>query len=629
VPPEPGGSGGSTGAPGNGSAVVEQETDGSERDRLTVSEGLAALSLDALSSVAYGPEAIVIVLATVGARGLGFTFPVTVAIVVLLAVLTSSYRQVIAAFPNGGSSYAVSGTYFGRTTSLIAAASLIVDYTLNVAVGISAGIAALTSAVPSLYAERVLLCAVVLVLITAANLYGVAESARLLILPTLIFVVSMFVVIVAGFLRSRPLVEPTHASATAVGSVGLVLLLKAFASGCSALTGVEAIANAVPNFRKPQVRRAQQTEVALGLLLGLMLLGLSGLISKYHVAPNATITVLSQLVDAAIGHNVAFFVIQGATVVLLALAANTSFGGLPVLAALLARDDNLPHVFALRADRQVYRYGVLILASVALVLLVISEGDTQRLVPVFAIGVFVGFTLAQAGMVLHWRRHRNPGWVGRACLNGFGAVLTAAALVIEAAAKFSEGGWLVFVAGTLLVLMFELVNKTYRKIGRALHAGEIPDAPIRRNTLVVVSVARVNLLTQKAIASAVSLGEEVRAITVTHPGTQDDERFQHLRELWDEWDPGVPLIALRTPSRSITRPIVDYLNAAEQEESNEQVIILIPEMELTKPWQRLLQNQRGAVIDRAVRKHTGVVIARLRFRIDTSAPTTVGSGTGR
>ena len=608
--------------------VVEQDTDGSEHDRLTVSEGLAALSLDALSSVAYGPEAIVIVLATVGAHGLGFTFPVTVAIVVLLSVLTTSYRQVIAAFPNGGSSYAVSRTYFGRTMSLIAAASLIVDYTLNVAVGISAGIEALTSAMPSLYAERVPLCIIVLILITAANLYGVAESARLLILPTFIFVFCMFAVIIAGFARSHPVVEPTHPSATAVGSVGLVLLLKAFASGCSALTGVEAIANAVPNFRKPRVRRAQQTEVALGLLLGLMLLGLSGLIGKYHVAPNATITVLSQLVNASLGHNAEFYVVQGATVVLLALAANTSFGGLPVLAALLARDDNLPHVFALRAERQVYRYGVIILASVALVLLVISEGNTQRLVPVFAIGVFVGFTLAQAGMVVHWRRHRSPGWRGRICLNGFGAVFTAAALVIEAVAKFGEGGWLVFVAVALLVLMFELVNHTYQKIGRALHAGEIPDAPVRRNTLVVVSVARVNLLTQRAIASAVSLGEEVRAVTVTHPGTQDDERFHHLRELWDEWNPGVPLIALRTPNRSITRPIVDYLNAAEQEESNEQVIMLIPEMELTKPWQRLLQNQRGRVIDRAVRRHTGVVIARLRFRIDTSAPITAGRPSG-
>ncbi|HZS20058.1 MAG TPA: APC family permease [Pseudonocardiaceae bacterium] len=580
-------------------------------------QGLAALSLDALASVAYGPEAIVVVLAVAGSHGLGFTLPVTVAIVVLLAALTFSYRQVIAAFPNGGGAYAVAGRHLGRRVSLVAAASLIIDYVLNVAVSVSAGVAALTSAFPSLYGSRVWWCVLVLVLITAVNLYGVVESAKVMIVPTVVFIVAIAAVVVAGLLRSHPATEPTHPAASAAGTVGFLLLLKAFASGCSALTGVEAIANAVPTFRAPRVQRAQRTEVALGALLGAMLLGLSLLIGRFHVAPSSNKTVLAQLTDASLGHNAGFYVVQFATMLLLALAANTSFGGMPVLTSLLAKDHHLPHVFALRADRQVYRYGVLVLSGFALLLLIGAEGDTQALVPVFAIGVFIGFTLSQVGMVRHWRQQRGPGWQGRAALNGFGAVLTAAATVVELVAKFGEGGWMVFAAVALLVALFEAIHRTYQRIGAALHVGEIPGPPRPRRTLVVVPVGAVNRLTQEAIGAALSLGEDVRAVTVTHPDENDRPIAARLEADWRVWNPHVPLTVLVSPSRSLTRPIVDHLRAVDAEDEHDRLVVLIPEMQLTRWWQRLLQNQRGKVLDRAIRRNTEAVIARLRFRIDT------------
>src|SRR5215469_3293269 len=382
-----------------------------EKHRLTALEGLAALSLDALSSVAYGPQAIIIVLATAGVAALHYTLPVTLAIVVLLVVLVISYRQVIEAFPNGGGAYAVAKAHLGVNPSLIAAASLVIDYVLNAAVGVSAGVEALTSAFPGLYRDRVWLCLVVLGLITAANLWGVAESARLFIAPTVLFIVAIFAVIIAGLIRPHPLPFPPGSASSVPMAVGILLLLKAFASGSVALTGVEAIANAVPEFREPRARRAQHTEAGLGLILGLMLIGIAVLADKFKAEPSKSVTTLAQLTQGSLGHNFVFYAIQLLTTILLALAANTSFGGLPVLASLLATDNFLPHLFFLRAQRQVHRYGVIVLAIAAAILLVVTRGDTQALIPVFAIGVFVGFTLSQAGMVKHWRERRglHPG----------------------------------------------------------------------------------------------------------------------------------------------------------------------------------------------------------------------------
>ncbi|MFD5621484.1 APC family permease [Streptomyces yangpuensis] len=593
-----------------------------DRHRLTALQGLAALSLDAMASVAYGPEAIVLVLAAAGAYGMGFTLPVTLAIAALLAVLVASYRQVIAAFPDGGGSYAVAKRHLGRRTSLVAAASLILDYVLNVAVSVTAGVAALTSAFPELYAERVWICLGILLLVTAVNLRGVVESAKAFLVPTAVFVGSILAMVVVGLFRDGPVSTASaagHASALGEGAttVGALLLLKAFAAGCSALTGVEAVANAVPSFKAPAARRAQRTEVALGALLGVMLIGLSILIGRFHLQPVEGVTVLAQLADASFGHNAAFYVVQFATMVLLALAANTSFGGLPVLMSLLARDNHLPHVFALKADRQVHRHGVVWLALVSAALLVLSGGDTNTLVPLFAIGVFIGFTICQVGMVRHWYGERPRGWQAKAALNGFGALLTGVSAVVVTATKFTEGAWLIVVALPLLVLGFQKVHRAYTEIGARLELGRIPQAPRRSRSVVVVPVSGLSRLTSQALTAARSLGDEVLAVTVTHPAPEDRQAAEALRRDWELWKPGVELVELSSETRSLGRPLAAYVRKLAQAHPQAQVTVLIPETEPARLWQRMLQNQRGSVVAHAVRRDTDAVICRLRFRITT------------
>jgi amino acid transporter len=580
---------------------------------LTVVGGLAALSLDAMASVAYGPEAIVIVLAVAGGAGLGFTVPVTLAIAILLGVLTLSYRQVIAAFPEGGGAYGVSKKYLGRQASLVAAASLVIDYVLNVAVSVAAGVAALTSAFPELLPYTVWLCLGVLAVITAINMRGIAHSARAFVLPTVIYVGAIIVVVIVGLIRDTPAVTEHSGAAQQLQTAGVLLLLRAFANGCAALTGVEAIANTVPSFRKPRVRRAQNTEIALGALLAVMLIGIAVLVEKFTIHPVDGVTVLSQVTEASIGNGLGFYIVQFSTVVLLALAANTSFGGLPVLAQLLAKDNNLPHLFALRAERQVHTYGIGFLTLASAVLLVAAGGAMNVLVPLFAIGVFVGFTLSQFGMVRHWRSERGPGWRGRAMLNGAGAVLTAVAAIVVTASKFGEGGWLIVLALPLIVILMEGVNRFYCKIGDRLELGKTPAPPRPHRSLVVVPVGTVSRLTRDAIAAALSLGDRVVAVYVTHP--EDEDTARDFVAEWDRWNPGVDLVLLHDERRRLGEPLVEYLRDVPEK----QVFVLIAEVEPEHVWQRILQNQRGAVLAHALRRRSDAIVCRLRFRIDPLA----------
>jgi len=606
------------------SAAVEHD----EQHRLTAVEGLAALSLDALSSVAYGPEAILVVLVAAGATALHYSIMITGAIVVLLAVLVVSYRQVIAAFPNGGGAYAVSKAHLGTQASLVAAASLIVDYVLNAAVGVSAGIEALYSSFPALYGARVWLCVAVLALITGLNLWGVAESAKVFTVPTLLFILSMAAVIVGGLIRTNPAVTLNYQFGSSTETVGILLLLKAFASGCSALTGVEAIANAVPEFRKPRARRAQHTEVGLGVLLGAMLVGLGILIRKFHVVPHSNVTVLAQLTEASLGHNIVFYAIGLITTVLLALAANTSFGGLPVLASLLAKDNFLPHMFGLRADRQVHRTGVIVLAVLAAALLVASNGSTQALIPLFAVGVFIGFTLSQLGMVRHWRGQRTRGWKVRATINGFGALLTALTTIIELVSKFTEGAWLIVIVIPSLVLLFNRVHRTYDRIGALLGIGQTPKPPTKEKSRVVVPVAGMSSLTAEGISTALSLSDDVVAVTVVFADPEDEAADVSFRQQWEDWHPNVPLITLRSVHRSIAKPIVKYLCQIEDDNEYQSLVVVIPEVQPKKFWYYLLFNQRGVILDRAIRRGTGnVVLCRLRYRLEQLASSDGGPAT--
>jgi Amino acid permease len=576
------------------------------KDHLTSFGGLAALSLDALSSVAYGPEAIVLVLAAAGTAALGLTLPVTLAIAGLLAVLVVSYCQVIAVHPGGGGAYAVGKKDLGATVSLLAAASLVVDYVLTVAVSLAAGAASLASAFPSLAHHLLALCLTGLVLIAAVNLWGIAESARVLMLPMVVFLAAIFGVIIIGLVRSHPAaVIGTAQPVRITEAVGVILVLKAFAAGCSALTGIEAIANGVPAFRPPRARRAQRTE----LLLGAMLIGLSVLIRREHVAPRGGVTVLAQLTAASFGTGWAYYAASIAVTVVLALAANTSFGGLPVLMSLLSDDDRLPHLLGLRAERPVHRYGVVALAVLAGVLLIAVNAETVRLIPLYAIGVFTGFTISQTGLVRHWHGQRAPRWWLHAALNGTGAILTATAAAVFIATKFTSGAWIVVLIVPALMLLFSRIQSYYHAVGLELDLGQLPHRPRSARSLVIVPVGSISKLTEHALHAALSLGDDVIAVSV-HPEAAQSAAF---RAAWDRWNPGVRLETLDSPHRSLVHPVVDYVRHARQ--SGRQVAVLIPEIQPRRWRYRILQNQRGLLLATVLRASTDAVICTIPYRL--------------
>src|SRR6516225_7765050 len=454
---------------------------GTGKERITPVEGLSALSLDALTSVAYGPEAIILALAVAGAGALHLVLPITIAIVALLAILVFSYRQVIDAYPGGGGAYAVSRANLGTNVSLVAAAALVVDYTLTVAVSIAAGVASLQSAYPGLNGATIPLCLGILLLITVLNLRGLGETARAFLLPTMVFIVGLLAVIAVGLIHPLGLNEAplgqSQLPTTGLKAVTILLVLKAFSAGCSALTGVEAIANGVPLFREPRAVRAKRTEMLLGVILGAMLLGLAVLAKRWHIGPRSGQTVLSQIMAMAVGRSWAYYVVSITITIVLALAANTSFGGLPVLASLVARDNYLPHLFSIRGDRQVFSNGILVLALMSAALLVAVDGNTNTLIPLFAIGVFTGFTLSQTGLVVHWRRTRPPWWWRRAIINGTGAVVTAVATIVFLVTKFTEGAWVVVIAIPAFILLFLRIHAYYERAGKALRLDETPHQP--------------------------------------------------------------------------------------------------------------------------------------------------------
>ncbi|HXB36219.1 MAG TPA: APC family permease [Acidimicrobiales bacterium] len=594
---------------------------GTGRERITPIEGLSALSLDALTSVAYGPEAIIIVLAVAGAGALHLVLPITIAIVGLLAILVFSYRQVIDAYPGGGGAYAVSRANLGTNVSLVAAAALVVDYTLTVAVSIAAGVASLQSAYPSLNSATIPLCLGILLLITLLNLRGLGETARAFLLPTMVFIVGLLAVIAVGLIHPLGLNEAqvgqSQLPTTGLKAVTILLVLKAFSAGCSALTGVEAIANGVPLFREPRAVRAKRTEMLLGLILGAMLLGLAVLAKKWHIGPRSGQTVLSQIMAMAVGRSWAYYIVTITITIVLALAANTSFGGLPVLASLVSRDNYLPHLFSIRGDRQVFSTGIVVLAVLSGALLVAVDGNTNTLIPLFAIGVFIGFTLSQTGLVVHWRKERPRGWQRRAVINGIGAFITAVATVVFLISKFTEGAWVVVIAIPAFILLFTRIHAYYVRAGRELGLDEIPPKPVEKRTIVIVPVNRISRLTEQAITEAVSLGQEVVAITVIlRTGDDAVHWVDSLQHAWRQWDPGVPLRVLRTDYASVVEPIVRFIDGTREEHPNDQIVVLIPVIRPDKFRYRLLHNQIDIVLSRALRSREDVIVARVSVPLE-------------
>ncbi|HXX90304.1 MAG TPA: APC family permease [Acidimicrobiales bacterium] len=589
------------------------------KEQITPVEGLSALSLDALTSVAYGPEAILVVLAAAGAGALHLVLPVTLAIVGLLAILVFSYRQVIDAYPGGGGAYAVSRANLGTRASLLAAASLVVDYTLTVAVSIAAGVAALTSAFPGLAGATVPVCLGILALITVLNLRGLGETARAFLLPTMVFIVGLLAILAVGLVHPLGLGTPQKGTSQVpvhgLQAVTVLLILKAFSAGCSALTGVEAIANGVPLFKEPRTVRAKRTEMLLGVILGVMLLGLAVLARRWHIGPRSGQTVLSQIMAMAVGRGAVYYIVSVTITIVLALAANTSFGGLPVLASLLARDNYLPHLFSLRGDRQVFSNGIWALALMAAALLVAVAGNTDTLIPLFAIGVFTGFTLSQTGLVVHWRRTRPPHWRRRATVNGVGAVVTALATVVFLVSKFTEGAWVVVVAVPLFIFVFLRIHAYYERAAQELGIDVIPEPPVGKRTIVIVPVNRVSQLTRHALCEAESLGQEVIAVTVMlHVDAEGERQARHLQELWERWDPGVPLRVLHTEYSSVVEPIVALIDELRQEH-DEQIVVLIPVVLPHRLRYRFLHNQLDLVLSAALRNRGDVVVARVSLPV--------------
>ncbi len=587
------------------------------KERITPVEGLSALSLDALTSVAYGPEAIIVVLALAGVGALHLVWPITIVIVVLLAILVVSYRQVIDAYPSGGGAYAVSRANLGKWPSLLAGASLIVDYTLTVSVSIAAGVGALTSAYPSLQAATVPICLGILAVIALMNIRGLGETARAFLLPTILFIVGIFVVILVGLIhpldRHGPLPGHSLLGSHTVEVVSVLLVLKAFSAGCSALTGVEAIANGVPLFKEPRVARAKRTELLLGTILGAMLLGLAWLAKIWKIGPRSGQTVLSQIMATALGRHWAYFAISLTVTIVLSLAANTSFGGLPVLSSLLARDNYLPHIFQLRGDRQTFANGIWALALMSGVLLIAVNGVTDRLIPLFAIGVFTGFTLAQSGLVLHWLRTRAGGWRRRLAVNALGAVFTGVATAVFLITKFTSGAWVVVVAVPLFMFLFVRINKYYGAIGKSLALGSTPRPPRGRHSLVIVPIAYVSRLAEHAMSDALSIGDDVIAVTVVMKG-EEDQNPAVMRETWDRWNCGIPLLILETEYASVTEPILELIDNL-SETRDEQIVVLIPDILPAKSRYALLHNHIDFVLSNALRQRDDIVTARCRISV--------------
>jgi amino acid transporter len=582
-----------------------------EGHQLSVLGGLSALSLDALSSVAYGPEAMVLVLVTAGAGALRSTLPLTLVITGMLVILVLSYSQVIAAHPDGGGAYAVAKRNLGRTPALLAAASLVVDYVLTVAVSLAAGAASLASVFPGLADHLLVICLIALALLTAVNMFGIAESAKVLLLPFAVFIVSVFATLIVGPFHSHPVAQvgtaiPIHATT----ALGIVLILKAFAAGCSAVTGVEAIANGAPAFKQPRVRTAQRTELALGALLAVMLIGIATLIRVHDVAPRGGVTMLAQLTAGAFGTGWPFYVSNLAVTAVLGLAANTSFGGLPVLLSILARDHRLPHAFYLRAERPVYRSGIIVLAIAAALLLIAVDAQTTKLIPLYAIGVFVGFTISQIGLVRHWREERPSKWRVRVALNAFGAVLTAICVVVFLSTKFLEGAWVVVIAVPVMMWLFSHTESYYEKVAGELRLGKTPGIPHARESIVIVPTSTVNLLTERGLNAALSLGDTVVAIAVAG----DEEERERVLDGWAEWKCSVPLEVVVDPHRSLVNTVIDYVENIPKDDVT--VTVLIPEIIPTKRRREILHNQRGRLLEAALKARSDVVVATLPFHVE-------------
>lgn len=564
-------------------------------ERLSKTIALAIFSSNAISSVAYGTEEILFVLALAGAAAVSWSIPISLAILFLILVLTISYRQIIYEYPEGGGAYVVARTNLGDRPALVAAAALMIDYVLTVAVSVAAGIAALTSAIPSLFIHREALGLVAILFMIVMNLRGVRESGKFFAIPTYFAIGALSLLVIAGTVRSLsdsgspP--PPTNSGETE--TLTLFLVLRAFAVGCSTVTGMEVISNGVRAFRQPESKNAAITMVWMSTILASLFTGISWMAYHYGVLAKIDETVVSQLARLTFGTGPIYYAVQISTMALLVLAANSAFAGFPNLASILARDGFMPHQMATFGDRLVFSNGIIILGFFACLLLVVFEGDTHALIPLYAIGVFVSFTLSQAGMVKRWLVKKGPHWQTKLLFNGAGALTTGIATIIIATTKFMQGAWIVFLLVAILLLMFQGIRSHYKAVKEQIaldRRGERP--PLPRRNIVIIPISGLNRAVVRALDYARSRPGEVRAVFVD----VDPEESAKVKIQWAQWGGGVNLIALSSPYRSVLGSLLDYVEEVLEKDPNTWVTVVIPEILPARWWQGILHNQRALML---------------------------------
>jgi amino acid transporter len=593
-----------------------------EHERLNKRTALAVLSSDAISSVAYATEQTLIVLAVLGASALSYVVPISAVIVGLLVLVALSYRQTIFAYPGGGGSYTVAKDNLGTMPGLVAAAALLTDYILTVSVSISGGVAAITSAYPNLLQHTVMLGVLAVLLLMLVNLRGVRESGIAFSIPTYVFIVMMLAMIAAGIVTAFGSAQPVVAAAAPqtvptmpapVGFALAFLVLRGFAEGCSAMTGTEAISNGVSAFKQPSPKNAAATLGWMAAILAVLFLGVSGLARHFAVMPSPSETVLSQVARHVFGNGLVYYVFQYSTFAILVLAANTAFADFPRLSSILARDRFMPRQFAARGDRLAFSNGIIALAVVAAGLIWAFHGETSALIPLYAIGVFVCFTLSQAGMVMHWVRSHAPGWRWRAVLNGLGALATAIVSLIQVATKFTEGAWIVVLIIPLIIYVLLRIHRHYEDFARDVaYNGQAPLMFLHHTVLVPVN--GITKPAAGALVYATTISEDVRAIYVE----VDPDTSAELRRRWDEWDIGVELVVLASPYRSVLRPLVDYVNGLLEKGEGDLVTVVVPEI-VPRSWLgHLLHNKTALFIRTAFLFRPNVVVTAVPYLIGRS-----------
>jgi amino acid transporter len=594
-----------------------------QHQRLRKIVALAVFASDPISSNAYATEAIMLVLVTAGASALTLSIPICIAIITLLLIVGFSYRQTIHAYPSGGGAYIVAHENLGELPGLVAAGSLLIDYVLTVAVSVAAGVFAITSLAvtwgyPDLVNYRVEISLACIAIITIVNLRGVKESGAIFAAPTYLFVVSMLACIGIGIARLVLTGGPIEAAAPTevpppTHTLTAFLVLQAFSAGCTALTGVEAISNGVPAFRQPESKNASATLLVMLSILGTIFLGITVLVHYLGVVPREEESVVSQIAREVVGTGPFYFIIQVATALILVLAANTSYADFPRLSSLLSRDRFLPRQFAGRGDRLVFSNGILALGVFAAVLIVIFDAREQAMLPLYAIGVFISFTLSQGGMVQHWLRTREVGWRRSVVINAVGAILTAIVFMVIIVTRFTRGAWAVLVLIPLLVVLFRTIHQHYLSVARqlSLTEGRLVGAVKRHTALVLVSGIH------RGVVPALEYARSIAPDNTTALYVElDPEESVRVRAKWAQWGCGVPLVVLESPYRSLVRPILSYVDKLDAQYEDDVLSVILPEFIPSKWWQHLLHNQTALLIKAALLFRKGIVVTSVPYHLE-------------